>query len=372
MLRSAARLAQELGRAGTDRLRRGGGVPARSADLDAATLTGLLGAPVRSVRPLDGTSGTTDRARLALTGDGVPASVFVKTAALESGTRVFGGLARLGEVEVGFYRDLRPRLDVEAPRCLGARFDRATGRFVVVLEDLAARGADFVDTTSPLTPDQVAAALSTLAALHGSTHRLPDPPRWMGTNAGDALLPLVSASLPPLGRRVGRRDASLSARGGDALLRGYRRWAPALDEGPHCVLHGDPHPGNVYLLGDRVGLLDWQAVRCGNPQRDASYLMILSLPTPLRRRHERDLLEHYRRELSAGGGPERTADDTWVLHRRMAAYAYVAAVFTAGLGGLQGVQVADAGLRRAAAAVEDLETVAALGMAASTPRARGR
>ena len=45
----------------------------------------------------------------------------------------------------------------------------------------------------------------------------------------------------------------------------------------------------------------------------------------------------------------------------MAAYAYVATVFTSGLGGLQGEAIADAGLRRAIAAVDDLETAAALG-----------
>ena len=44
----------------------------------------------------------------------------------------------------------------------------------------------------------------------------------------------------------------------------------------------------------------------------------------------------------------------------MAGYAYVATVFTSGLGGLQGVEVADEGLQRAAAAVEELETATAL------------
>lgn len=41
----------------------------------------------------------------------------------------------------------------------------------------------------------------------------------------------------------------------------------------------------------------------------------------------------------------------------MAAYVYVSTTFTSGLGGLQGEEIADTGLRRAVAAVEDLETV---------------
>lgn len=40
----------------------------------------------------------------------------------------------------------------------------------------------------------------------------------------------------------------------------------------------------------------------------------------------------------------------------MAAYAYVAAVFTFGLGGLQGEDIADEGLQWAVAALADLES----------------
>ena len=242
-----------------------GGCPARAAELDASTLTRLLGGPVTEVVPLDGTSGTTDRARLRLTGVGVPGSVFVKMAASDLGTRLFGGLARLGEVEVGFYQELRPSLDLEAPEAFGAGFDPRTGRFVIVLEDLAERGATFVDTLARLTVDDVAGTLTTLARLHGSTHRRPQLPRWLGTNSGDALLPLVSGTLGRLTRRVAAAHPGLVTPDGERLLHTYRHWAGALDEGPHSVLHGDPHPGNVYLLDGGVGLLDWQAVRSRQP-----------------------------------------------------------------------------------------------------------
>lgn len=362
IVRTGRRVAVEVGRAGVDKVRRRGGVPRQAAGLGATDLSRLIARPVAGVRPLDGTTGTTDRARLALEGDGVPASVFVKTAAVEGATRLFGGLARLGEVEVGFYRDVRPGLDLRAPLLLGASFDRGTGRFVIVLEDLAAQGAVFCDTLSRLTTDQTAAVLSTLARLHGATHgRLPAV-GWLGTNSGDALLPLISGSLPRLAAKVAQRAPELVSEEAAPLLRGYRRWAPMLDEGPHSVLHGDPHPGNVYLVDDRdAGLLDWQAVRRGNPMRDVTYHLVLGMAVPDRRTHERDLLAHYAAELAAHGGPELDADECWRQHRRMAAYAYVAAVFTSGLGGLQNADIADAGLKRATAAVTDLETTALVG-----------
>jgi len=357
-MRAGGRVAAEVVRLGVDVARRRGGPAATAAALDRADLSRLLGQPVGTARVLDGTSGTTDRARFELDG---ARRVFVKTSAGAVGTRLFGGLARLGEVEVGFYRDLRPTLDIEAPQLLGAEHDRATGRFVIVLEDLADRGATFVDTLTPLTADQAAAALSTLAGLHGaSSSSLRPPPTWLDTNSGDALLPLVAASLGPLARRVDRQRPGLLTAQGRRLLATYRAWAPILDHGPSCVLHGDPHPGNVYLVDDGVGLLDWQAVRRGHPLRDVTYHLVLGLSIESRRSSERELVEHYLGELRSAGGPEINSADAWTDYCRMAAYAYVAATFTYGLGGLQGNEIADEGLRRAVAAVDDLGTAALL------------
>ncbi|MCW2786920.1 MAG: Phosphotransferase enzyme family protein [Marmoricola sp.] len=359
-LTTAVSLGRELRRFAVDLLPSSSALPASAADLDAATVSTLIGRAVRSCEPVGGSTGTTDRCILRLTGAGVPQTVFVKSAARDVGTRLFGGLARLGEVEVGFYRDLRPSLDLEAPEVLGTRFDRRTGRFAVVLEDLAARGASFVDTRTPFSADQAAAGLSTLASLHGATTGRTDLPSWLTTNAADALLPLVGSVLGRLGRSAGRRDPTLVAVGGHGLLAGYRRWADVLDRDAFCVLHGDPHPGNVYLLGDQVGLLDWQAVRRGHGLRDATYQLVLGLETGVRRELERDLLAHYCAELVRYGGPALSAEAAWTAYRQMAGYVYVAATFTSGLGGLQGVEIADTGLRRSVAAVEDLGTVALL------------
>lgn len=360
-LRTLGRLGRELGRVGWDLVPSADSLPARAADFDPATMSRLIGRRVTACEPAGGTSGTTDRSVLRLEGDDVPATVFVKSAATDLGTRLFGGLARLGEVEVGFYRDLRPSLDLEAPEVVASRFDRRTGRFAIVLEDLAARGAGFVDTRTPLSVDQAAAALSTLASLHGATSRRTDLPAWLSTNSGDSLMPLVTATLGRLGRKVADRDPTLVAAGGEALLRGYGRWAEVLDRDAFCVLHGDPHPGNVYLLGGRVGLLDWQAVRRGHGLRDATYSLVLSLDVEVRRAAERDLLGHYCAELAAAGGPVIAPEAAWSAYRQMVAYVYVSTTFTSGLGGLQGEDIADTGLRRAVAAVEDLGTVTAFG-----------
>ena len=364
-LRTGRRVAQELGRVGMDRGRRRGGLPPQAAGSDRrrpvprARPRGHRRACARRHHRHDRPDPAGDRGTRA-------ARVGVRQdRGRRPGTRIFGGLARLGEVEVGFYREVRPSLDLEAPDLIGASFDRRTGRFVIVLEDLSAKQAAFCDTLTRLTTDQTAQVLSQLARLHGATsQRMPTAP-WLGTNSGDAFLPLIATGLPRLAGKVAERLPELAATpDGDRLLRSYRRWAADLDTGPQCVLHGDPHPGNVYLLpsdpGRGAGLLDWQAVRRGHPLRDVTYHLVLGMTVSDRRTHERDLLAHYVAELATYGGPLIAADEAWRQHCRMAGYAYVAAMFTSGLGGLQNSDIADAGLKRSTAAIADLGTAALL------------
>ena len=70
-------------------------LPRTVAGLDARFLSQLMGATVTSVSVLGGDAGTSSRARLALTGDGVPASVFVKMPAETAATRMMGEVGRL-------------------------------------------------------------------------------------------------------------------------------------------------------------------------------------------------------------------------------------------------------------------------------------
>jgi hypothetical protein len=58
--------------------------------------------------------------------------------------------------------------------------------------------------------------------------------------------------------------------------------------------------------------------------------------------------------------PLTDSGDLWDRYRQGALYAYVAALITAGLGGMHDESIALEGLRRAVAALEDLDTVALL------------
>ena len=132
--------------------------------------------------------------------------------------------------------------------------------------------------------------------------------------------------------------------------------ARLIDTPPHTVMHGDAHPGNVYFRNGAAGLLDWQAVRRGHPSRELAYTLITSMTTADRQACEHDILDGYRRALAAAGGPDLDRDELWERYRQGALYAYVAAADHRRDGWHAGRRNRVEGLRRAVAALEDLDT----------------
>lgn len=366
MTRLAAHLGRGVRRLAVDRMLGGRrDFPRRAADIDAAWLSRVVGRRVSSVSVVDSESGTSTRARLDLVGDDVPSRVFVKLAAAKAGIRMLGEMARLGETESRFYSDVAPMLSRGVPRSFGSAFDPLTGRYAVVLEDMSQTDCVFPDTLHPLDKDQMAQLIEVFAHLHGTLwSRLPEKPGtggrlgWLWTVSDDP----SSVQTPALLRMSARRLASktdIPVFTGRFVWENYAAMTQAIDSGPHTVLHGDCHPGNTFFRDGRGGLLDWQVVRRGHPARDLAYGMVLGMPTDERRRVERELLDEYRRALVSEGGPELDADDLWRRYRLAVVHPYVAALATAGLGGMQAQAVALEGLRRAVDALEDLETAAA-------------
>jgi hypothetical protein len=368
LVRLATHLGRGVARVATDATLRGArAFPRRIEDLDATTLSRIMQRDVTSVSVIGDSSGTTSRARLALHGDGVPESVFIKMAARTPGTRLIGELGRLAETEARFYRQLSPELDSGVPAAYGSAFDWLTGRFVVVLEDLADSSEEpclFPDTLHPFNKDQAALVVELLARLHGTFWgRVSDADGgslgWLYSGSADPTVPLVPAMLRTSARRLaGRTDIAVDE--GGFIIEHYPAVARLIDAPPHTVLHGDPHPGNCYFRKGEAGLLDWQVVRRGHPMRDIAYTLITSMTTADRQDSEHELLETYRRALTAAGGPELERDLVWRRYRQAAAYPYVAVTVTAGLGGMQSDDIALTGLQRAVAALNDLETVGAL------------
>lgn len=340
--------------------------PRRIDDLTPAVLSGILGRPVESVTHLDGAAGTSSRARLGVTGDGLPPSVFVKMSAASAGIRMLGELAGLGETEARFYRELAPELGAGVPRAYGSSFDSLTGRFVVVLEDMSTSPCQFPDTLHPLSTDQMAQLVEVLAGLHAMFWgRLPHKRSGSGQFAwllapSDDPANLMTPSVMRLSARRLSRSTSIPVQGGRYIWENFPAAVAAIDSGPHTVLHGDSHPGNTFFRGGRAGLLDWQVVRRGHPSRDLAYAIVLGTPAAERADVERDLLDTYRDALARQGGPVLDRDDLWTRYRQAVVHPYISGLATAGLGGMQDDGIALEGLRRAVTALAELDTVEAL------------
>ncbi|MGB5795567.1 MAG: phosphotransferase [Mycolicibacter algericus] len=338
-------------------------LPRRVTDLTPAHLTRLLGRRVDRVSIVDGDAGTSSRARLALEGNDVPGTVFVKMPAETAGTRFVTELGRLAETETRFYSEIAPRLG-DVPQAHAAAFDPLTGRFVVVLEDLAVDHCEFADTLHPLTTDQARLLVELLARVHAVFWgRLPASRDaalgWVYSASEDPVSLLTGRLLRMSAKRLAQRT-EIPIQRGRFIDDNYRAVASVIDGGPHTLMHGDAHPGNVYFRNGGAGLLDWQAVRRGHASRELSYSLITGMTTDDRRRGERELLDAYRGALRAAGGPELDREGLWTRYRQSALYAYTATAITAGLGGMQDDTIALAGLERSVAALEDLDTIAAL------------
>lgn len=378
-LRFTARVVSELGRLGWARMPRDrGGLPSSIDGVDAAWVEGALAARfpdarVARIEVIGGSSGTTERRRLAVhyaegaRPEGAPASLFAKVPPPGVVERLFGNLFALGSTEVGFYRDVRSGLPVRAPECFAARSD-AAGEFALLLGDLHAEGAAFPTLIDPVTVEEAKAVATTLATLH-ATYWGPEVAerlRWLRTPArasNEAVERFVCASAH---RPTMKRFPELlpeSVRRGAKRVHAERRaleryWA----SGPLTLIHGDPHVGNIYFTDGVPGLLDWQVAQHHQGIRDLAYFMILSLDTELRREHEGAVFRIYLERLhECGVRPTEAAPERlWELYRSFSLYAYMGTSVTATMSGLQSAAIATTGLRRAAAAVDDLDSLTLL------------
>ena len=309
--------------------------------------------------------GTNRRARLGLSytaGDG-PETVFVKA--------VDDGHKELVRMTSGLFHEPRLfnsgiELPLEHPAVYVAVIDEQADNFILVMEDLTARGADPRDATRPLTVDQAANGLRGLARLHAQFwgQRSGDNPRLGWLEAFQPWPGMEAAPLEMAYEAIG--DAAtpeIRSLTGDLLFNQmWARYIRTLTKSPQTLLHGDPHIGNTYVLPTgEVGFLDWQVARRGNWSLDVGYFLQGALTTEDRRSHERDLLEEYRSALELPADERPSAQETWLRYRASVAHGLALWLATASAGAAwQRPDIAVALARRYSIAYVDLDTPAAL------------
>ncbi|MGV0794284.1 phosphotransferase [Mycolicibacterium sp. XJ1819] len=324
------------------------------------------GATVDSVEVVLRDDGTNRRARLALTysaGSG-PATVFAKA--------VDPDHAELVALTSGLYHEPRlftcgVELPLDHPTVYTALIDEDRSDFVMVMEDVVARGADPRDSTRPMSIDQVANGVRGLARMHGRFwgRRLSDHTALDWLEPFVAFQGLEYAPLHIAHERLGDTvPAEIPALSGTELF--VDIWARYIGTltgtAPETLLHGDPHIGNTYVLPDNVvGFLDWQMARRGNWSLDVGYFLQGALTIEDRRNAERDLLTEYRDALGLPADELPSADEIWLRYR--ASVAHGLAIWMATLSGGDAWQRPDICLtfaQRYSAAFVDLETRAAI------------
>jgi hypothetical protein len=341
-------------------------IPADWGEVTPAWMTAALagsfpGAVVERVDLALRDDGTNRRARFALAyrrGTG-PATVFAKAAdpahtALNARTGGVFNEARLFAAGVP--------LGVDHPAVHLALMDEERLDFILVMEDVVARGGDPRDATRPLTVAQAANGVRGLARLHerywGEEARghpgldWVEPLRaWTGMARGiDVGIERAGGLLPDAVRRLG----------GTEVEGHWARFVGTLGDGPRTLLHGDPHIGNTYVLpGDDVGFLDWQVLRRGNASLDVGYFLQGAVTTEGRRSCEADLVEAHRRALDVAEASRPSRGEAWLRYRASAAHGLAIWLATAA-SSWQRAEVSLALAQRYAAAFVDLDTPAAL------------
>jgi aminoglycoside phosphotransferase (APT) family kinase protein len=308
-----------------------------------------------------GSDGSNRRARFAVEyrrGEG-PATVFVKAEGIHREVH-----ARNGNLfnESRLYAAGVP-LVVDHPEPYAVLIDEPSLDWLVVMEDVSARGADPRDATRPLDADQVTNGVRGLARLHrehwGFTPASEPALGWIQTWAPTEGFRSGLAKRVPTGleRAAGTLPAEVEGLDADAILDLWSRYVALLAREPVTLLHADAHIGNIYVLpDDDVGFLDWQVARRGNWSQDIGHFLQGSVEIELRRAREQSILEAYRGELDRG----LEADEVWTWYRASAIYGLAIWLSTLGTDGYQTREVSLALAQRFAVAFADLETAAAI------------
>jgi Ecdysteroid kinase-like family len=288
---------------------------ALAACLGPTTVTAVEAEPV-------GTGQVSDSYRLHLSYDGpadLPPTLVAKVPAADPASRAAARAFRTYEIEASFYDQLAPDLPVALARCYYAAYDAGPDEYVVLLEDVSPAVPG--DQLAGLHPDDAAAAVMELAALHAAGWERAELAAlpWLNRSGPDATA-LLAGAIAQLYPGFRERYADRLERGTLALIEDFLPHAGSYLAGtdePRTIVHGDFRADNLLFGRDRPVVLDWQTAGFGAATGDLSYFLASSLPVAARRRYEEALVRRYHSGLLSRG-VELSWHDCWTGYRRHA------------------------------------------------------
>jgi hypothetical protein len=268
--------------------------------------------------------------------------------------------------EVGFYREVAPRVGIRRPDCYLAALSDSGEKFTLLLEDVSP--AEQGDQIKGCSVQQARAAVVNLAGLHApmwcdsSLHEMD----WLLPNGAD-IAELSSAFYRDATSKF--LDRYTMSGETTAVLTEFadhsQTWwqRPA---NPFALIHGDYRLDNL-MFREATGqvsvvAVDWQSCSLGNPLRDVAYMAITGLSEIDRRSAERDLVGEYWRALQELGVADYDNDQCWQDYRHSAFHAPIVTIFgaMAAKPSERGDRMFSVMAERSATAITDLDALSLL------------
>ena len=264
-------------------------------------------------------------------------------------------------IEAQFFRDLAPLLAINLPRPFATAIAPGLSSGIVLYDDLNRRPVRFGTQTQPLSHDAMLDVLELLAELHAAFWRSEQVARFDWLRPGG-----VNHSNGVIDRFIDFWDLAAgwprfvhvpeSLRDKERMRAAIKTVLASDMADPVCVIHGDPHQGNMFFdVGDRPGLLDWATVMRGHWAWDVAYAMIGSQTVGQRRAREGDQLAHYLARLRSLGVDAPNIADARREYARHAIWIFLFALCPPEL---QPEELCTLSAERACAAIVDLDTLA--------------
>ncbi|KAL7623773.1 hypothetical protein AAE478_005326 [Parahypoxylon ruwenzoriense] len=222
-------------------------------------------------------------------------------------------LLRLYKNEADFFDRVAPNLShIDLPRSYYAAKD--TNQGLVIMDDLEALGAEFGEPVNAWPVERVLAGVEQLAALHAGTWgaKNSDYP-WVDPEFYDQMLWAMFSRWDDLIHRVNRPPLQDILKDKRRVRAAFKKYFASKNPRFWCLVHGDAHIGNTYLMQGAPRFLDWQFIHVGSAFHDVAYFISGSLAVEDRRAHEMRILDHYLAALSRFGGPSLSVQDEEVI-----------------------------------------------------------
>lgn len=307
---------------------------------------------------------------------GAPEQVIVKLPSAHEANRQRGLAFGFYQREILFYEHIARAGrtgGLRVPRCWHSAGDPASGRFVLVLEDLSG-SFRMSDQVAGLSSVEARRAVVELARFHAAWWDTPELASldWMPASNGPVTMqaaPLYRGLWPVFQDKFGHLLPPGGAEVGAAVGERYEWLLDRIaTETNRTIVHTDFRHDNLFFGRDDssdapVAVVDWQLSTRGRGIYDVAYLLTQSMEPSERRSSEMGIIRDWHQSVCAGGVHSYGIEEAERDYRTSALVGLVIPVAAGGdmdLGNERGVALVEQITTRAFQAVLDLDAVSVL------------